>query len=222
MTLSITFLGHSGFVLSDGTHTVALDPFLTGNPVAQHKPADIHCQWIALTHGHGDHLGDSAAIARANRATVLANYEICEFLGSQGCQTDPGNTGGQIKTDFGFVAFTPAFHSSSVEGRYLGQPGGLIVNMGGLTFYHCGDTAIFSDMKLIGEIYRPDIAAIPIGDRYTMGPDLASRAADMIRPRWAIPIHYKTFPGLAQSAAGFKPSIATVKELQPGETWQAS
>lgn len=221
MPLSITYLGHSGFVLDDGQHQVALDPFLTGNALAKHRPQDITCQTIALTHGHEDHFGDTVAIAKRNGAEVIANFEICTFAAEQGVKkTNPGNTGGKIETAFGFVAFTQAFHSSSHSGRYLGMPCGLVVRIGGVTFYHCGDTALFSDMELIGQIYKPDIAAIPIGDRFTMGPELASRAAEYIQPRVAIPIHYRTFPLLRQTAEGFAPKGVPVKVLEPGETWR--
>ncbi len=222
MALSMTFLGHSGFVFDDGNHKLAIDPFLTGNPVAKAKPQDVRCSYIALTHGHEDHVGDTVSIAKTNDATVLAAYEICNYLGKQGIKKlEPGNPGGKINTDFGWVAFTQAFHSSSYQGQYMGLPCGLIVNMGGATVYHCGDTWLFGDMKLIGEIYKPDIACIPIGDRFTMGPELGTRAAEFIKPKVAIPIHYATFPGmLVPDASGFTPTGVEVKILEPGETWR--
>jgi len=222
MSIMVTFLGHSGFVLDDGEHAVAIDPFLTGNPVATVSADEIRCQSIVLTHGHADHLGDTVAIAKANGATVYAAFEIAEFLGEQGCNTEPGNPGGKISGDFGWVAFTQAFHSSSYEGRYMGMPCGVVVNLGGVTVYHCGDTGLFSDMKLIGEIYRPDIAMIPIGDRFTMGPELATKAAEWIKPKVAVPIHYKTWPLLAPDASGFAPKGVNIKVMEPGESWQYS
>lgn len=220
MPLQITFLGHSGFLLDDGKHQLAIDPFLTGNELAKHKPADIKCQHIALTHGHEDHFGDTVAIAKANKAELIAVHEVCNYAGGKGVEkTNPGNTGGQIDTPFGYVAFTQAFHSSSHGGQYMGMPCGLIVSMGGVTMYHCGDTALFSDMRLIGDLYAPDIAAIPVGDRFTMGPEHAARAAEMIRPRVAIPVHYKTFGLLRQDIEGFEPPGIEVREMAPGETW---
>jgi L-ascorbate metabolism protein UlaG (beta-lactamase superfamily) len=217
MALTLTYLGHAGFLLDHANVAVALDPFLTGNPVARHTREEIRCRYIALTHGHADHLGDTVAIAAANRATVFASFELCEYLSERGVETEAGNPGGKITTDFGWVAFTQAFHSSSFDGRYMGVPCGVVVHLGGVTVYHCGDTALFGDMRLLGEIYRPDVALIPIGDRFTMGPELASQAAELIRPKVAIPIHYKTWPLLVQDASRFAPRGVTVKVLEPGE-----
>jgi len=218
MSITLTFLGHAAVLLEDGKHTVAIDPFLTGNPVAARQAADVHCTHIVVTHGHGDHLGDTLALAKANHATVYASFEITEYLGEHGVTTEAGNPGGRIATTFGWVAFTQAWHSSSHQGRYLGVACGAVVHLGGVTVYHCGDTGIFGDMALLGEIYRPDVALIPIGDRFTMGPELASRAAELIKPRIAVPIHYGTFPVLVQDAAGFRPKGVEVRVLRPGET----
>lgn len=220
MSLAITFLGHSGFMLDDGTNCVVIDPFLTGNPVAVTAPVDVRCTHVALTHGHADHFGDTVKIAMANNATVVAAFEIIEYLATLGIDNgSPGNPGGRIAFDFGWIAFTHAFHSSSLEGKYMGMPCGLVVHIGGTTIYHCGDTGLFSDMKLIGEIYKPDIALIPIGDRFTMGPELATRAAEMIAPKVAIPIHYGTFDALVQTPAAFTPAGVEVRVMTPGECW---
>jgi len=220
MAVTITFLGHASFLLDDGKHTVAIDPFLTDNPVATMKPDDIKCKYIALTHGHSDHMGDTVAIARKNGATVYGAFEIYQYLTEQGVTAEPGNPGGKIDTDFGWVAFTQAFHSSSYEGRYMGMPCGVVVKLGGVTVYHLGDTGLFSDLRLIGELYRPDIALVPVGDRFTMGPELGTKAAEWIKPKVAVPMHYATWPLLRPDASGFAPQGVEVKIMQPGDIWE--
>src|ERR1041385_4133318 len=159
MPVTITHLGHSGFLLAAGKHTVAVDPFLTDNPVAVHKPGQIACTHIAVSHGHFDHFGDTVRIARKNKATLIAAYEVTELACGKGVKkVEAMNPGGRIATDFGWVALTQAFHSSSIGGKYAGMPCGIVLHIGGVTLYHTGDTALFSDMELIGEIYKPDIA----------------------------------------------------------------
>ncbi|NBC11009.1 MAG: metal-dependent hydrolase, partial [Planctomycetes bacterium] len=183
MPLEITFLGHSGFLFDDGSQQVCVDPFLTGNQLARHTPADIRCDYLALTHGHADHMNDDGlAIARNNGATVVSVFEICNYFAEQGHdRVEPGNPGGRVHTDFGYIAFTPAIHSSSHEGRYMGMPAGLILRFesADVTVYHTGDTALFGDMKLIGQLARPDIMCVCTGDRFTMGTKLATMAVDL-------------------------------------------
>jgi L-ascorbate metabolism protein UlaG (beta-lactamase superfamily) len=171
-----------------------------------------------VTHGHGDHLGDTVAIARATGATVFGSWELCNYLTEQGVQTtEPGNAGGRIRAPWGWVAFTPAVHSSSHEGRYLGSPLGAVVHVGGTTVYHCGDTGLFSDLRLMGELYQPDVALIPAGDRFTMGPELATRAAEWIGATVSIPMHYDTWPLIAVDIAAFAPRGTRVVLPRPGE-----
>jgi L-ascorbate metabolism protein UlaG (beta-lactamase superfamily) len=221
MPLELTWLGHSGFLLSDGDCTVAVDPFLSGNPTAPMEAKDVKCTHVALTHGHEDHFGDTLAIAIANTAPVIAAFEITNFVQEQGHElVEPGNPGGRIDLGGGnWIAFTQAFHSSSYQGRYMGMPCGLVLHVGGKTVYHCGDTGLFSDMALIGEVYTPDIALIPIGDRFTMGPQLAARAADLIKAPLVVPIHYNTWPAIEVDVSAFRPASSTVHVLTPGEAW---
>lgn len=227
MALTITYFGHSGFLISDGAHTIAIDPFLTGNPVATHHPEEVECDAICLTHGHMDHFGDTVSIAKKNNATVYGAFELCNLVESKGVDAiEPMNPGGKVDTPFGWVALVHAFHSSSYDGDgesvYTGMPTGVILNIGGITLYHCGDTGLFSDMKLFGDIYKPAIAMIPIGDRFTMGPELATKAAEFIKPKIAIPIHYNTWPPIEQDPASFTPAGVEVKALKPGESFEYS
>lgn len=223
MAMSIEFLGHSGFVLDDGSGdasgSIAIDPFLTGNPVAVRKPFDLTVGHVAVTHGHADHLGDTGTIARSNGAVVYGAFEICEFLRGQGVERVEGmNPGGRISTGFGSVSLTQAFHSSSHEGVYMGMPCGVVVELGGVTLYHLGDTGLFGDLALLGEVYKPDVVCVPVGDRFTMGPELGARAAELVGAPVAIPIHWGTFPMLAQDISGFAPKGVEVRAMRPGET----
>ena len=228
MAISLTFLGHSAFLISNGKHTIAIDPFLTDNPVATMKPEDVKCQYIGITHGHFDHIGDSVELAKANDACIIATFEIASFMESKGVQkVEPANTGGRIQTDFGWVAFTQAFHSSSYAGLsagpneavYMGMPNGLMINIDGITIYHCGDTDVFGDMALLHDIYQPEIALVPIGGRFTMDPALAMRAVDLIKPKCAVPIHYNTWPPIEQDPNDFAPNGVHTQRMKPGEVW---
>ncbi|MEM1185010.1 MAG: metal-dependent hydrolase [Planctomycetota bacterium] len=220
MTSSITYLGHSACLIESGSHSIAIDPFLTGNPRASCKADDLNPTHVALTHGHDDHVGDTVSIAKRTGATVFAAFELCGYLGEQGLEKlEPGHIGGQVATDFGFLALTIAFHgSSNGDGRYLGMPAGVVVRVGDVTIYHAGDTALFSDMKLIRELYAPDVAILPVGDRFTMGPEHAKIAAEWIKPKITIPVHYATWPLLASDISAFAPEGVEVKALEPGQS----
>ncbi len=220
MAVTLTFLGHAACLVESGDHRVAIDPFLTGNPVASKSADEINPTHIALTHGHDDHIGDTPALAKRTGAPVYAAFEICNYLQSEhGVENiEPGNPGGKIKTDFGFIAFTRAYHSSSTGGKYMGMPCGVIVRIDGKTIYHAGDTDLFSDMALIHEIYKPDVALLPVGDRFTMGPELATKAAELIKPKIAVPVHHSTWPLLTSDLSAFKPRGVEVRALKPGES----
>ncbi len=226
--LSITWLGHSAFSLkTPGGKTILLDPWYTGNPSfpenARPKQADL----ILVSHGHSDHVTDVAAMAKSTGATVVSIWEIYAWLEKKGLQKfEPMNKGGTIEVQGVRITMTEATHSSSFDESglvYLGEPAGFVVRLeNGQSFYYAGDTALFSDMKLIGELYKPDIAFLPIGDRFTMGPDTAAIAAKWLGVKQVVPMHYGTFPLLTGTPARLKEYLAgtniQVLELKPGET----
>ncbi len=222
--LHITYYGHSAVQLSDGTHTVIIDPFLRNNPLSTVRPEQINAQFIILSHAHGDHLGDTIEIAKRNKATVIAVFELANYCATKGVAVHGMNIGGAYDFPFGKVKFTIAHHGSSTpDGQYMGAPAGIIVTMGGRTVYHCGDTALFNDMKLIGELHKIDLMFVPIGDNYTMGIDDAIRAVDFVKPRRSVPIHYNTFPVIEADASEFVRKIGTASEamvIDFGETVQ--
>jgi len=218
MPITLTFHGQSCFQIQDGTHNLIIDPFFTDNPVATIKSTQVQCSHIAITHAHFDHFVDCLEIAKSNNATVYAAFEICEYLGENGHDNcEPGNTGGRIPAPFGSISFTQAFHSSSFKGRYMGMPCGLVIEFGDVVLYHAGDTTLFSDMELIGQIYQPDVAMFPIGDRFTMGPEMAAVAAEMVGAQTAIPMHYNTWPAIEVDVSRFAPQDIEVLVMQPGE-----
>ncbi len=195
--MKITFWGHAAFLVENGSHRVVIDPFLTGNPLATVKPDEVKCDFIIVTHGHGDHLGDTVTIAKNNDAVVIANYEVATYCSNKGCKAHPLHIGGGHDFPFGRVKLTIAHHGSSfIEGDqiiYLGNPAGVLLTMDGKTLYHAGDTALFYDMKLIGEMNQIDVALLPIGDNFTMGVEDAVKAVEFLNPKLTVPMHYKTF-----------------------------
>lgn len=224
--MNLQFLGHSGIRLrasdTNGRYEVVIDPFLAHNPATPVKPGDLRPSHIVITHAHGDHWGDTETIARASGATVVSSAEIANYAERKGLQGHGMNVGGSHRFDFGSVRFTPAWHSSSFpDGTYGGMPMGVVIEMGGLRVYHAGDTALFTDMRLIGRLGL-DVAMLPIGDNYTMGPEDALEAVRLLAPKRVIPIHYDTFPLLKQDAEAFRRRVedetdATCIVLKPGE-----
>ena len=204
--MKITWLGHSAFRIETGKSVIILDPFLSGSPVfnGDVASATAGATHVALTHGHEDHVGDAVDICAASGATLIAVYEVCAGLGIE--NFEPGNTGGTIYTDDFDITFVRADHSSSFEGKYMGNPCGFVITCKheDHTVYHMGDTDIFGDMALINEIYAPDVGIIPIGDRFTMRPQTAALACQKFFDfKTIIPCHYKTFPIIEQTADGF-------------------
>jgi L-ascorbate metabolism protein UlaG (beta-lactamase superfamily) len=193
----LTYLGHDVFVLEHKGTRIIFDPFLTGNPTAAAKPEDIKVDYVLLTHGHGDHLGDGIQIAKANNATIVAPFELATYCSNQGCTVHPMHIGGSYMFPFGRVKLTIAHHGSGAEidGQmiYMGSPCGFLVTIDGKTLFHAGDTGLFLDMQLIGEMNRIDVALLPIGDNFTMGIDDAVKAVEFLKPLLVIPMHYKTF-----------------------------
>lgn len=206
--------------------SILIDPFLSGNSLAKAKAEDITCDYILLTHAHTDHLLDAETIARANDATIIAIFELATYLSWKNLKTLDMNIGGSVDLGFAQVKMIQAFHSSGIfleDGQiiYGGMPAGYIIQTEGLTVLHSGDTALFSDMKMFGDRYNIDLACLPIGDHYTMGPDDALQAAEWLQAKAVLPLHYNTFPPIRQDAADFAQRLAAQGQkgyaLAPGE-----
>jgi L-ascorbate metabolism protein UlaG (beta-lactamase superfamily) len=229
-TLSISWLGHATFIITTrGGKRIVTDPWLEGNPKCPPDRRRIDkADLILLSHGHSDHSGDVVPVARATNAPIVAVHELAGWLERKGLQNAKGMGIGGTQSVAGLdVSMTPAVHTSStVEDGvivYLGEPVGFVVRMeDGKSFYFAGDTALFGDMRLIGEMYSPEIAFLPIGDHYTMGPDAAARACQLLGVRQVVPMHYGTFPVLTGTPERLeqlvKPYGVDVLVLKPGET----
>jgi L-ascorbate metabolism protein UlaG (beta-lactamase superfamily) len=216
MTVEITWLSHSAFEIQTDKYNLMIDPFLTDNPAAKVQAADVKPNFILITHGHFDHIGDTVDIAKRTGATCIGIYDLTTWLEKQGVKNTHGmNLGGKFKFDFGTVKMTPAWHSAQLpDGSYGGSPAGLLITIDGFTIFHAGDTALFTDMQLIGE-EGIDLAIIPIGDNYTMGPEDSLRAIKFLNPKMVAPCHYNTWPPINQNAATWSEEVKSHTSAEP-------
>ncbi len=224
MSFKFTVFGHSTFALEIDDYHILIDPFFDDNPQSPVSADDVEADFILVTHGHGDHIGDSVKIATRTGAKVISNFEITNWLGAKGVEVHPQHIGGGFQHPFGYVKMTQAIHGSALpDGSYGGMPGGfLITTQAGEKIYISGDTGLFPGMALIGE-ESIDLAALPIGDNFTMGPDDALRAVKLIEPKHVIPSHYNTWDVITQDPEAWKKRVeaetdAQVCVLAPGES----
>ncbi|WP_026690657.1 metal-dependent hydrolase [Alteribacter aurantiacus] len=210
--MKVSFHGHSVVKIETNGKTILIDPFINGNDQCDLKADDVKADVILLTHGHNDHVGDTVDIAKRNDALVVAPFELATYLGWKGVNTHPMHIGGAHEFDFGRVKLTQAFHGSAYTDEekqeiiYTGMPSGILFFAEGKTIYHAGDTALYSDMKLL-EKYRIDVAFLPIGDNFTMGPGDAAVAAEWIGAKKVVPVHYNTFPVIEQNPDAFADAL---------------
>jgi L-ascorbate metabolism protein UlaG (beta-lactamase superfamily) len=189
--MKVTFLGHACFLFEEAGTSILTDPYLSGNPQASARPGEVNPSYILVSHAHGDHLGDAVDISKRTGATIVSTAEVARACQEKGAKTHGMHIGGKKQFDFGYVRITPAFHGSGVAG---GHACGFIFRLGEKTAYFAGDTGVFGDMELLSRLESIDLALLPIGDNYTMGPDDAVVAASLLKPKVAVPMHYSTWP----------------------------
>ncbi|MBU9721130.1 MULTISPECIES: metal-dependent hydrolase [Bacillaceae] len=224
--MKVSFHGHSVVNIETKGTRIIIDPFISGNGSTDLVAENVKVDVILLTHGHNDHVGDTVSLAKANDALVVASFELATYLGWQGVNVHPMHIGGAHHFDFGTVKYTQAFHGSSYTEEenqrivYTGMPGGILFSAEEKTIYHAGDTALFSDMKLIGERNNIDLAFLPIGDNFTMGPEDALLAAEWVKAKKVVPMHYNTFPVIEQDPELFANAVKPGKGivLKAGES----
>lgn len=225
--MKISYHGHSVVKIMTGGKTILIDPFIDGNKLCDLNASKEKPDMILLTHAHNDHVGDTVDIAKENDTTVVAPVELANYLGAFGIETVGMNLGGAKEFDFGTVKYTKAFHSSSYTTEdgdiiYGGMPAGILFKAEGKTVYHAGDTDLFGDMELIGKRNDIDVAFLPIGDFFTMGPEDAAYAAELLKAKTVVPIHYNTFPPIKQDPEEFKKLVkgSDVKVMKAGDQFE--
>ena len=224
--VKITWFGHASFLL-EAEKKVLIDPFISGNPVAPCSPEELDPDIIAVTHGHRDHLGDTIEIGKRTGCRIISIHEVANYIKSKGVFAEGMNKGGTMNVEGITLTMTDALHSSSIDASGFsfdgGCPAGFVIGIGGHSIYHAGDTAVFGDMQLIGELYEPELVLLPIGDRFTMGIKEALKAVELIRPKIVVPMHYNTFDVIRQDPSVFKQAVEAktgtkVIVMKPGES----
>jgi L-ascorbate metabolism protein UlaG (beta-lactamase superfamily) len=221
--MQLRFLGHACFTLSDGDTTVLIDPFLSGNPKAAVSADEVQASTLLLTHGHADHVGDTVAIGKRTGAPLVAITELAGEVGEEGLEVNDCNLGGTATFDWGWAKLVPAWHTSTTPKGTVNTPAGLLINFKDTIVYHLGDTALFSDLQLVGRRAPIDIALMCIGGHYTMDRFDAVEAARFVGAKTVVPCHYNTFPAIETDAQAFKQDVesatdSTVAVLEPGDT----
>ncbi|MCA1021897.1 metal-dependent hydrolase [Halobacillus litoralis] len=222
--MKVSYHGHAVVKVEANGKTILFDPFISDNGNTDLNADQVKADVILLTHGHNDHVGDTFEIAKRTDAQIVAPYELATYLGNKGFNAHPMHIGGGHEFDFGHVKFTQAFHGSAYTEEdgtivYTGMPTGILLTIDGKTVFHAGDTGLFSDMKLIGERNDIDLAFLPIGDNFTMGPEDALTAAEWLQAKQVVPVHYNTFDLINQDGEGFASQVkpGTGRALQPGD-----
>ncbi len=223
--MKATFLGQSGFII-EGSAKIIIDPFLTGNPVAKTDPKDVKGDLVLVSHGHFDHIADAVPIAKQSDATIVSVFELASYCERNGAKAHAMHIGGSHTFGAVKIKLLPAWHGSGFgDGpmEYLGNPCGFMISLDGKNIYHAGDTGLFGDMELIGRRHTIDLALLPIGDNFTMGPEDAVEAVKMLKPKLVIPMHYNTWPLIEQDPLKFKSEVedatdSMVAVLAPGES----
>ncbi len=224
MAIKLTWYGHAAMLLEVDSYKLLIDPYLSENPASSIKPDKVQADYILISHGHGDHVGDAIDIAKRTGATIISNFEIAYWAEAKGLKAHGQHIGGGFQYPFGYLKLTQALHGSALpDGSNGGNPAGFLLTAEGKKVYISGDTGLFGDMKLIGE-EGLDLATLPIGDNFTMGPDDALKAVKLLHPKNVIPVHYNTWDLIAQDAQAWAKRVTSetdthVQVLKPGQTF---